>query len=89
MRTFLQVSKLSPYLEQYRLPLEKKFEADNIDGEALATMTEADLLKICDFIVGGAVTRKVQEKRNEIFAEMMQLKQMCEMQHATMRHFEE
>jgi hypothetical protein len=87
--TCLQVAKLSSDLEQYRTPLEKKFEADNVDGEGLATMTEAELLKICDFIVGGTVSRKVQEKRDEIFAEMMRVKQTCEMQHATMRHFEE
>jgi hypothetical protein len=85
----LQVAKLSSDLEQYRLPLEKKFEADNIGGEALATMTEHDLLKICEFIVGGATSRKAVEKRDEIFAEMMRMKQTCEMQHATMRHFEE
>ena len=89
MLDVIQVAKLSPDLEQYRLPLEKKFESDNVDGEALATMTEADLLKICDFIVGGAVSRKVLEKRDEIFSELMRVKQTCEMQHATMRHFEE
>ena len=74
------------------MPLEKKFVEQNINGEKLATMKEEDLLALCDLIVAGPISttnRKILDKRDDLFRELMRVKQTCEMQIATMRHFEE
>ena len=72
------------------MPLETKFTEEGLNGEKLATMKEDALLTICEVIVGGPSTnRKILDKRDELYAELMRIKQTCEMQIATMRHFEE
>jgi hypothetical protein len=73
------------------LPLLKKFAEDLIDGEKLATMQEEELLRICESILeaSNSGTGRKQDKRLELYSELMRVKETCEMQHATMRHFEE
>jgi hypothetical protein len=90
--TYCQVAKLSADQELYKIPLEKKFVEQSINGEKLATMKEEDLLALCDLIVAGPISttnRKILDKRDDLFRELMRVKQTCEMQLATMRHFEE
>jgi hypothetical protein len=85
-----QVSKLSSEQDYCKAQVEKKFVEEGLNGEKLAVLKEEELLKMCDALVGGTGTgRKAQEKRDELFGELMRLKQTCEMQIATMRHFEE
>lgn len=85
-----QVAKLSADQDYCKMPLEKKFTEEGLNGEKLATMKEEELLALCDVIVGGPSTsRKILDKREELYSELMRMKQTCEMQIATMRHFEE
>ena len=85
-----QVAKLSSEQDYCRAQVERKFVEEGLNGEKLAILKEEELLRMCDVLVGGTSTgRKAQDKRNELFGELMRLKQTCEMQIATMRHFEE
>jgi hypothetical protein len=85
-----QVAKLSPEQDYCKAQVEKKFVEEGLNGEKLAVLKEEELLRWCDALVGGTSTgRKAQDKRDELFRELMRLKQTCEMQIATMRHFEE
>ena len=86
-----QASKLTPELDFCKLPLLKKFTEDSIDGEKLATMQEEELLTICELILesSNSGTGRKQDKRLELYGELMRIKETCEMQHATMRHFDE
>jgi hypothetical protein len=52
-------------------------------------MSEAELQNLCDIIIGFGTGRKAQEKKGQLFRELMCVKEVCEAQHATMRHFEE
>ncbi len=86
-----QASKLTSELDFCKLPLLKKFAEDLIDGEKLATMQEEELLRTCESILetSNSGTGRKQDKRLELYSELMRVKETCEMQHATMRHFEE
>lgn len=54
-------------------------------------MQEEELLRICESILeaSNSGTGRKQDKRLELYSELMRVKETCEMQHATMRHFEE
>jgi len=74
----LQAAALSPELEACKADIERA----GIDGVQLTGLSEFDIRELAASVGGGRF-------KEELFAQLKGVKEVCEAQVATMRHFEE
>ena len=74
----VQAAAFSAELEACKAGIEKS----GVDGMQLAGMSDSELHKLAASVGGGRL-------KEELFAQLKGVKEVCEAQAATMRHFEE